>query len=114
MNRKGQALIEFVLILPVIIILLFASIDIFNIISKKSELDNKVQDTVEIYKQKNLKISELKKILTDKNLETTIMKNEQTNLITIEVEEKISFTTPFMNNILDDYKIKVKRVIPSE
>ena len=40
MNRKGQALIEFVLILPIFILILFATVDFGLILSKKNELEN--------------------------------------------------------------------------
>ena len=40
MNRKGQALVEFVLILPLFIMLLFAIIDFGNILNQKSKLEN--------------------------------------------------------------------------
>ena len=40
MNRKGQALVEFVLILPIFILMLFAIVDFGMILSKKNELEN--------------------------------------------------------------------------
>ena len=35
MNKKGQALVEFILILPVLLLILMAMIDIGNIFLKK-------------------------------------------------------------------------------
>ena len=46
MNRKGQALVEFVLILPVFILILFAIVDFGTILSKKNELENDSIDIV--------------------------------------------------------------------
>ena len=40
MNKKGQALVEFILILPVLLLILMAMIDIGNIFLKKYELEN--------------------------------------------------------------------------
>ena len=40
MNKKGQALVEFVIILPVIILLFFGAVDFGRIIIKTNELEN--------------------------------------------------------------------------
>ena len=40
MNRKGQALVEFVLILPIFIMILFSIVDFGMIFNKKNELEN--------------------------------------------------------------------------
>ena len=50
MNRKGQALVEFVLILPIFILILFAVVDFGMILSKKSELENISVDIVSMIK----------------------------------------------------------------
>ena len=44
MNRKGQALVEFVLILPVFIFLLFAVYDFGMIFNTKNKLENDSTD----------------------------------------------------------------------
>ena len=53
MNRKGQALVEFVLILPVFILILFAIVDFGTILSKKNELENDSMDIVSLVKNVN-------------------------------------------------------------
>ena len=45
MNKKGQALVEFILILPVLLLIVMAIIDIGNIFLNKYDL-NKDLDTV--------------------------------------------------------------------
>ena len=40
-NKKGQALVEFVIILPIFILLVFCLIDFGRIISIKNDLENK-------------------------------------------------------------------------
>ena len=50
MNNKGQALVEFVLILPVFILILFVIVDFGMIISTKNSLENKSLDIVSIVK----------------------------------------------------------------
>ena len=51
MNNKGQALVEFILILPVFIMILFIIIDFGMICNKKSNLESISNDAVLIYKQ---------------------------------------------------------------
>ena len=50
MNRKGQALIEFVLILPVLILILFIIFDFGNIFYSKYELQNQSMEIVRLVK----------------------------------------------------------------
>ena len=51
MNNKGQALVEFVLILPIFIIILFTIIDFGTIINTKNTLENDSIDIVELIKK---------------------------------------------------------------
>ena len=41
-NNKGQALIEFILILPILLIITIGIFDLFNIQNKKYELANEL------------------------------------------------------------------------
>ena len=47
-NNKGQALIEFVLILPIFIFLIFLSVDIGRILYAKNHLETKLNDAIEL------------------------------------------------------------------
>ena len=78
MNRKGQALVEFVLILPVFILILFAIVDFGTILSKKNELENDSIDIVllinngtNIDEIKNKLSNKYVKLLNDYNREDT-------------------------------------------
>lgn len=113
-NKKGQALIEFVLILPVMILLILGGIDLGRIIIRKNELENKVSDQITIWKQNKLLIEDLKESLTTENINVNIIKNETTSFITVEVKENVTWLTPIISNILDSYTIKVKRVVSYE
>ena len=48
-NNKGQALIEFILILPILLILTIGIFDLFNIQNKKYELANDLDYISELY-----------------------------------------------------------------
>ena len=64
MNNKGQALIEFVLILPVFIFILFAVVDFGIIFNSKSNLENDCSSIVELFKN-GTSIEEIKRIYDD-------------------------------------------------
>lgn len=113
-NKKAQALIEFVLILPIIILLILGGIDLGRIILRKSELENKISDQITVWKSEKQSINDLKQSLKDKNTTVNIIKNETTSFYTVEVKEKITFLTPVISNILDSYTIKIKRVVSYE
>ena len=51
LNKKAQALVEFILVLPVIILIILGSIDILNIVIKKNELENKVSDQIILFQR---------------------------------------------------------------
>ena len=48
MNRKGQALVEFVLILPVMILILFTIYDFGNLLVSKNKLENTCTDVARL------------------------------------------------------------------
>lgn len=113
-NEKAQALIEFVLILPVILILFLGMIDLGRIVIRKTELDSLVTDKINIWKNSDTNVNELKGLLEDDNINVKITKNNDTNFVTIDLYESVTFLTPIVSNILGDYTIHVKRVIPNE
>ena len=45
-NNKGQALVEFVIILPVMLLLIFSIIDFGIVIYEKNNLENVISDAV--------------------------------------------------------------------
>ena len=110
MNRKGQALIEFVLILPVFILILVAIIDFGLIMGKKNELENMSVDVVTLIKNgKN--IDEINNMYSD----VLITKEDSSDYIKIKLTRDIDIMTPGLNLILGSpYKIEVERNIPYE
>ena len=66
MNKKGQALVEFVLILPVLIFVIFAFIDVSRLMIMKNHLEtvlNEVDIETKEVNDKEYKISITKKIM---------------------------------------------------
>ena len=54
MNCKGQALIEFVIILPVLIMLIFGFIDLGRIILENNKLENLTTNVINRYEKNKI------------------------------------------------------------
>lgn len=108
MNNKGQALVEFILILPVFIMILFVIIDFGMIFNKKSNLESISNDAVLIYKE-NKSLVEIQELYKDIQIELVNV-NDYTKLV---FKDKVNIVTPGMNRVFgDSYVITIERVIP--
>ena len=107
-SNKGQALIEFILILPLFLMIVIAAIDIANIIYKKYSLEAKLDYVVDLYKNE----SELKlnNYLKEENITLSLnKKNAYTEVILID---NTKVQAPIIKKIIgNNYKIEVKRTI---
>ena len=109
MNRKGQALVEFVLILPIFIFILFSIVDFGMILNKKSQLENVSVDIISRFKN-NDSIEDIKKSYDD--LLINFDSNDVDIVITITAE--VDIVTPGLNLVLGDpHKITIERIIPN-
>ncbi len=104
-NNKGQALVEFVLILPIALLLIFSMIDLGRVLYEKNHLESMLNEVVITYKD-NGKI--------DKNLlDETIIPSVKSSgkYTTITLSKDISLITPFSNLIFKNpYQIQTERV----
>ena len=108
MNKKGQALIEFVLILPVFLFILFAVIDFGIIFSSKSNLENNSADIINLFKN-GTSIEEIKEMYTDNSINVLV----DGDYYKFTISTSINLITPGLNKVLGDpYLISVERVIP--
>ena len=108
MNRKGQALIEFVLILPVFLFILFAIIDFGVIFNAKNNLENDSIDIINLYNN-DTSIEEIKELYKDNEINIS----REKNYYIFNITTSVNVITPGLNKILGDpYKIKVERVVP--
>lgn len=111
MNRKGQALIEFVLILPVLILILFIIFDFGNIFYSKYELQNQSMEIVRLVKDKK-NIEDINDIYSKLDIEINTYKEDYKK---ITLTKELDLITPLLDNILDNpYLIKVERIIPND
>ena len=108
MNNKGQALIEFVLILPVFLFILFAVIDFGMIFSSKSRLENDSADIIDLYKN-GTSIDEIKNMYLDNEINIS----DDGKYYKFNISTSVNIITPGFNKIFGDpYFVKVERVVP--
>lgn len=109
MNRKGQALVEFVLILPIFIMILFSIVDFGMIFNKKNELENISVDVVNML-NKDIPLEEIKSEYADIDIEI----GSDDKYKNVVISDKINILTPGLNRILGNpYEVKVERKIPN-
>ena len=108
-NKKGQALVEFVIILPIFILLVLGVIDIGRIMYTKMNLEEQMSDIVDYYKNGKT-IQEIK----DK-LGNEIKIDKDNEYVNILVTKEIDIITPGLQMVFDNpYVVKVERSILNE
>ncbi len=108
LNNKGQALVEFVLVLPLLIMLLFVIIDFGIIFSTKNSLENDSTSIVSLFNS-SMPEATIKQTYPDIDMEI-IKDNAYTKIVMVK---KIDLITPGLNLILDNpYEVRVERIIP--
>jgi len=91
MNKKGQALVEFVLVLPILIFMILAFIDIGKLMIMKNHLES-VLSSVEIDTT----------LVEDKEYDVKFTREEVGDSVTIKLESCIDITTPGLGKIIGD------------
>lgn len=113
-NKKGQALVEFILILPITLILIFCVVDFGRVISLKNDLENKVSDIVMLY-QNGKTLDEIDSIINKDKNDIKIDASYNEDYINISVTKKIKPITPGLSYIKEDvFNVLVSRVIKNE
>ena len=110
MNRKGQALVEFILILPVFLFILLVVIDFGNLLYSKNKLENDSADMIRIIK--NESIVSLENEYPGIKVEINKYKDNYQKIV---FTKKIDINTPMLDRILGDpCLITTERIIPNE
>ena len=108
LNNKGQSLVMFVVILPVIIMILMMVVDIGKMVNLKSELDNISDDDIQdkirklIYKNK-LGIDEVKIEIDDGEVDITLV--DGIDLILLKESNILRVRSSYRGIISDEKKI---------
>lgn len=108
-NNKGQALIEFVIVLPIVLLILLYIIDFTRVSYQKYELESDLNLIVTLYESK--KNQEIDEIKNKKNI--TINYNTINNMTTIKITKKVRYNMPLLNNILGT-NLETSRTIYNE
>lgn len=106
-KNKGQALIEFVIILPILLLILLAMIDIGKILYFKNSMEGTMNTIVSMYDE-NKDFEEINDYIkeVDKQYELSIEENDYVNFKLIKTNETIA---PGLDKIFGD-TIEVTRV----
>lgn len=91
MNKKGQALVEFVLVLPILIFILLAFVDIGRLMIMKNHLEGLIGDV-------NINTTSV----NDNEYVIKINREEDSKQVLIELKSCLDVTTPGLNKILGD------------
>lgn len=111
MKNKGQALVEFILVVPILLILIFGIIDVGRVIYAKNNLENKASDAALLYKN-GKSINEIENELDD---DIKISVTQEEDKFTIILKKSIEPITPGVYKIMKDaFDIETKRVIYNE
>lgn len=112
MDKKGQALVEFVIILPILILFFFGSVDFGRIVIRKNELESLTTEVVKMYEDEKTyeEIENFLKINNDNN--TIKITNKNNEYIEFDLESGVELITPGLNKLISSpYIVSVKRVI---
>lgn len=112
-NKRGQALVEFIIVLPVLVYIILIMIDVLVIFNNKTNLEGRMDEVVYLYK--NNRSSEINEYL-NKDLKNVKYSTKSDGKYTyIDVNMSYEFMTPGISNILGNkYDIKCERVIVNE
>ena len=108
MKEKGQALVEFILIMPIMLLVFIALIDIGNIFVQKYNLNNSLEIVTDLYQNDEQK--ELKAYVANEEIEYKESTNN--NLVTITVKKNIKLSAPGLTQVLGKtYTAEAKKTI---
>ena len=105
MNRKGQSLVLFVLLLPIMLGIMALVIDAGNALVEKNKTNNIIEMVIEIAIEDNLDKKEIE-TLTNENLkDSTNIVEKKNNIITIKSNKEIKGIFSKILNI-NEFKIE--------
>jgi hypothetical protein len=110
-TNTGQALVEFVIILPIFIFMIFSCLDLGKILYYKNNLESKMDDVITLYKD-NKNDSEIKEFIGN-DIDFFISTND--DYLEFQLSKEVDLVTPGLNLVLGSpYYATTKRVIYNE
>ena len=110
MNKTGQALVEFIIILPILIFILFAIIDYGIISYNRNRMENIISDVNKMYDNKET-VDEIKKFVKSNESSIKIDINKNDKYTNIKLSLNYDYITPGLNKIFNNKEIMVERNI---
>lgn len=110
MNKKGQALVEFIIILPIIIFILLAIIDYGTISHTKNKLENITTDISSMIKN-NETDEEIINFVNDNDNSLNVDIKREDKYINLKLYKKYNYITPGLNKIFKTDRIELERKI---
>ena len=106
-GNKGQALVEFILILPFFMLIVITMFDLGNVLLKKYSLENDLDTISKMYK--NNDTITLSSYIDENDIKVTY--DRENNYITINVYKDVDVISPILIPIMGNpYEIKVSGV----
>lgn len=110
MNKKGQALVEFVLVFPIFLMIIMTIIELGSVNYEKYKLENNLEIIVDMYNHSDENVYNYAS-KNDLNLDIDV-KDQKT---TISLNKNIKIVTPVLKKIYkNNYKLTTERVIYDE
>ncbi len=108
MNERGQALVEFIMILPVLLFIVLGMVDFGNIFHQKYKLENDLDFVTDLYHEN--KQEEINSYISKNKIKIYFTNEEEFTIIGLS--KKVNITTPGLNLILKDpYYVTVERYV---
>ncbi len=107
-DNKGQALVEFIIVLPIFLLLIISVIDFGNIIYKKYSLENDIDVITDMYNEGDYE--KINSYVNDKNIEINYIDGDE--ILTINLTKDVKVISPLLNIVLGkNYEITIDRSI---
>ncbi len=113
-KENGQALVEFVIILPIALLLIFCVVDFGRVISLKNDLEGVASNVVTLYENGST-LEEINSIVNkdDNDIKLGVTTND--NYVTVNVSKQIEPITPGLSYIRKDvFNVSTSRVIRND
>ena len=109
MSKKGQALVEFVLVFPIFLIIICTIIELGSINYQKLKLEDDLETIVSMY----LKDEDTTNYAKEKSIKMNV--DSENDKVKIELAKNVKIVTPVLKSIYSgNYELKTERVFYDE
>ena len=103
-NKKGQALVEFVIILPVLLLIVISMVDFGNLLYQKYQLEQNLEYVSDLYLANDTNALEQEK------QRLNIKTEEDGKYVKLTIEKEAKLSSPILRRVLgEDYVIATSR-----